>query len=128
MAVLLLGLGIVTEKMGWTDPTVLVAWVCLTPMVGYFGGRLARDVAAGAVGARAFERRVVIVGANAPGKRFRTSLTSVPGVAFCGFSNDRSIVRVGVAREELLGSEAEVPGFCQTGRADVVYVALPVMS
>jgi putative colanic acid biosynthesis UDP-glucose lipid carrier transferase len=128
MAVLLLGLGIVTEKMGWTDPTVLVAWVCLTPMVGYLGGLLARDVTAGAVSARAFERRVVIVGANAPGKRFRTSLTSVPGVAFCGFFDDRSIDRVGVAREELLGSVAEVPGFCQTGRADVVYVALPVMS
>ena len=120
----MLALGVATARLGWRDPGVTLAWLCLAPMVAHLGTRFARDVAAALQ--RPAERRAAIVCANAPGRRFRATLAALPGTRFCGFFDDRAAERLALGSDEpLLGPISEVAAL-SAARLDVVYIALPL--
>jgi len=128
LTALVLALGVVTAELGWFNPFVVGAWICLTPVAIHLADRFAREVVALAPGTRPPERKAVVVGADALGRLFRTRVAGVRGIRFCGYFDDRSMERLGVTREELLGPLGEVAQFARTRRADVVYIALPMTS
>jgi putative colanic acid biosynthesis UDP-glucose lipid carrier transferase len=130
LPIALLGLGAVTQELGWHDPAVMIAWLCFAPVAVHFALRLRGDTAAAALPLGApVERRSAIVGANPLGRQFRCALDSVPGVRFCGFFDDRAVERLGLDREErLLGPIGDVASFSKQRAIDAVYIALPMTS
>ena len=124
----LLILGLATKELGWMNPAVMAAWLCLAPVAVHLGFRFRKDVAA-ALAPPPLERRSVIVGANSLGRQFRRTLASLPGASFRGFFDDRATGRLGLGREEpLLGSIDNVARILKEQRIDVVYIALPIGS
>ncbi len=125
LPMMLLVLGVATEELGWRAPEVVLAWLCLAPMVVHLAARFGRDFAAALP--RPGARRAAIVCASAPGRGFRATLSAMPETRFFGFFDDRAAERLGLGAEEhLLGPASEVPRLCREGRIDVVYVALPL--
>ena len=128
LTALVLALGVATAQLGWLNPLVLGAWICSIPVAIHLGDRLVREATAFGPATRTLERRAVVVGADALGRLFSARVAGVRGIRFCGYFDDRSTERLGVAREELLGPVGEVAQFVRLGRADVVYIALPMTS
>ncbi len=123
----LVSLAAATRELGWQDPTVMVAWLCFAPVAVHVAMRFRKDVAAVLPLAAPLERRTAIVGANAIGRQFRSTLDALPGVRFCGFFDDRAIERLGLGPEgPLLGSVGEVASFSKQRSIDAVYIALPM--
>jgi putative colanic acid biosysnthesis UDP-glucose lipid carrier transferase len=118
-----------TRELGWLNPAVMTAWLCLAPVAVHLGFRFRKDIAAALALAMRLERKSVIVCANSLGRQFSRTLASLPGTTFSGFFDDRASERLGLAREEpLLGPIEHVPRFLTEQRIDVVYIALPMSS
>lgn len=129
VVLLLLSLGMVTDHIVLRDPGVFIAWLAIAPVVALLAERFVRDITVALPAGPPFSRKSVIVGAHAVGQQFRAKLTGLPGMTFCGFFDDRSQERLGLAQgERLRGSLCEVPLFSTSQKVDVVYVALPMTS
>jgi putative colanic acid biosysnthesis UDP-glucose lipid carrier transferase len=129
VVLLLLSLGMATAHIVLRDPGVLIAWLALAPVVAFLAERFVRHITAALSAGPPFSRKSVIVGAHAIGQQFSTKLTGLPGMKFCGFFDDRSKERLGLAQgERLRGALREVPLFSTSQKVDVVYVALPMIS
>lgn len=127
-AIAILFLGYVTQLERHFNPQVILVWMLATPFLLFAAHRLTW-VYIRKVHEKGQARHAVIVGANDLGLRLYQRLQDNDGLLIqtSGFFDDRSPDRLAADVMPLyLGHLRDIPGYVNSYRVDVIYIALPI--
>lgn len=118
-----------TDSLPLFEEIVLIDWLWLAPLA-QLGGHLALRMLAPSLRALEPERCAIIAGATIEGARLAIKLLDNPygRTQVMGYFDDRSGERIAEMPVNVpcLGKLSEMPTWIQDGRANVVYIALPL--
>jgi putative colanic acid biosysnthesis UDP-glucose lipid carrier transferase len=128
--IILFLLGKATDYLESFDRDVLKWWVLIVPLVWMVTHYLLPRVMPRLFALEGM-RSVVIIGTNEIGRRLAAQFSDHPdlGVEFVGYFDDRHNDRIGgLGESQLLGRLDAVPTFMRQGKADAIFIALPMAS
>jgi putative colanic acid biosysnthesis UDP-glucose lipid carrier transferase len=128
---ILLFLGYATRSLSAFPPSLLLAWVLMTPVVLFIAQAIFSFWLPKALASQGAGRTAIIIGAGDLGQKLATQISASPfsGTTFKGFFDDRSAARLNNAlNTPLLGGMAEVSNYIKQNRVDLIYLTLPLAS
>ena len=119
-----------TQSFRYFESDVLLAWVLLTPVLQWLATCIGRYVVLHRAETLRSRRTAIVVGAGPLGAKVARALQAgVQGIEFLGYFDDRTDGRVDVAaKDQVLGSLAEVGAYTSERGIREVYITLPLGS
>ncbi len=126
---LLFAIGYVTKTSEEFPRRVVMSWAVVTPIPLIFVSIAVNEIVRRFMLASSNIRTAVVAGYNDVSQVLlqRIQADAALGLRVAGFFDDRSADRLGLAAGgELLGGLSDLPGYVQTHRIDVIFIALPM--
>ena len=128
---LILLFGYSTGYLDWFPPSLVMAWMLVTPVAMFVAHRVVRRMLPRLLLLEGGRRRALIVGAGHLGTELRARFAddSALGVDVVGFFDDRGIERTELTDPGILfGRLVDVPDYVNRHGIDLVYITLPMAS
>lgn len=126
---LLFAIGYATRTSEDLPRRVLLTWALVTPIPLIFVSIAVNEIVRRFMLAPSNIRSAVIAGYNDVSQVLLQRIQANPalGLNLVGFFDDRSVERLGLTTGgELLGGLSDLPGYVQSHRIDVIFIALPM--